>query len=131
MVVPATKAVCMNGFRVAADVVIACHAGFVGFVALGGLLALRWRRLAWVHLPALGWAVLVEWMGWICPLTPLENELRRQAGAATYAGDFIEHYVVPALYPADLTRVIQILLGGAALGVNALIYSYMWRTRRG
>jgi hypothetical protein len=91
-------------FRTAADIVVAAHVVFVAFVVLGGLLVLRWRRLAWYHVPAAIWGVTIELAGWVCPLTPLEHYLRQLGGASPYQGDFIEQYVLPLLYPADLTR---------------------------
>ena len=114
-------------FRVAADLVVLLHTGFALFVVLGGLLVLRWRRLAWAHVPAALWGAVIELEGWICPLTPLENYLRERSGRVMYQGDFIEHYIVPALYPADLTRAWQLVLGSVALAVNAAIY---WRAIR-
>jgi Protein of Unknown function (DUF2784) len=118
------------------DATVVVHAGFVVFVVLGGLLALRWRRIVWLHLPAAAWGIAVEFAGWICPLTPLENALRERAGIAPYHGDFIEQHVVPLLYPDRLTRGTQFLLGSLALAINAFVY---WRiavrgsrmTRRG
>ena len=114
-------------FRVAADLVVLLHTGFVLFVALGGLVVLRWRRLAWIHVPAVLWGAMIEFGGWICPLTPLENYLRERSGMAMYQGDFIEHYILPALYPANITRAWQLVLGSVALAVNAAIY---WRVVR-
>lgn len=110
-------------YRILAHLVVAAHLGFVLFVLLGGLLALRWRRVAWIHLPAAAWGVAIEWFGWICPLTPLENQLRRLGGLAGYEGGFLERYVLPVLYPADLTREVQIGLGFAALLVNVVVYA--------
>jgi hypothetical protein len=106
------------------------HIGFVLFVVLGGLLVLRWHRLAWVHVPAVVWGVTIEWAGWICPLTPLETSLRRRGGATGYQGDFIEHYLLPLLYPAQLTRAWQIVLGGIPLAVNVLAYWWILREAR-
>jgi hypothetical protein len=100
------------------------------FVALGGLLALRWRWLPWVHLPAAAWGGFVELTGRICPLTPLENRLRRAAGRSGYEGDFIEHYLLPVIYPAGLTREIQLLLAALLLVLNIVIYAIVW-SRRG
>lgn len=114
-------------YRLLADLVVVVHIGFVLFVALGGLLVMRWRRAAWVHLPAAAWGVLIEYSGWICPLTPLETELRERAGEARYSGDFIAHYALPLLYPEKLTRMTQIVLGSAALVLNAVVY---WRILR-
>ncbi len=114
-------------FRVLADAVVVLHLAFILFAVLGGLLVLRWPRAMWVHLPAAAWGAVVELFGWICPLTPLENQLRRAGGAAAYSGGFVERYVVPIVYPAELTREIQIALGCAVVGINAAIYLYVWR----
>jgi hypothetical protein len=114
-------------YRLGADLVLLLHLAFVLFVLAGGLLVLKWRRLAWLHLPAVGWAAVVEFTGWICPLTPLENVLRAGAGAATYDADFIEHYLLPLLYPAALTRDIQLILGMIVIGVNLAVYAWLWR----
>ena len=84
-------------FRAAADLVVALHALFVVFVLLGGLLVVRWPRLVWVHVPAAAWGVFIEFRGWICPLTPLENYLRQRGGSSAYQGEFIEHYLLPLL----------------------------------
>lgn len=116
--------------RLLADGLVAFHLGFVLFVLLGGLLALRWPRVAWLHVPCALWGVAVELMGWVCPLTPLENELRVQAGLSGYAGGFIERYVMPVLYPERLDRTAQGLLGVFALAVNAAIYAGLLRRRR-
>jgi hypothetical protein len=116
-----------SAFRLAADAIVVIHFAFVLFVVLGGLLVLRWRWMAWLHLPAAAWGVLIEYANWICPLTPLENYLRERGGVGGYAGDFIEHYVLPLLYPARLTRSAQLLLGSLALALNALIYWYVIR----
>ncbi|MBI2963277.1 MAG: DUF2784 domain-containing protein [Deltaproteobacteria bacterium] len=117
-------------YRVLADFTLALHLSFVAFVALGGLLVLRRPRLAWVHLPAVVWGVLIEYSGWTCPLTPLEIELRGRAGAAGYAGGFIDRYVTAALYPEGLTRGQQVMLGTLALLVNALCYGRLLASRR-
>lgn len=116
-------------YRILADAVVLVHFAFVLFVVLGGLLVLRWPRTAWVHLPAAVWGVLIEAFGWICPLTPLEIDLRRKAGQAAYDGGFVEHYVLPVLYPAGLTREVQWILAGLVLGVNAVVYG-VWIVRR-
>ena len=91
-------------FRLFADVTVLLHLAFVLFVVLGGLLAARWPSVAWVHLPAAAWGAWVELAGWVCPLTPLENWLRTQGGGTAYTSSFIEHYVMPLLYPAFLSR---------------------------
>lgn len=115
-----------------ADLVVLAHFGFVLFVVFGGAAVLRWPRVAWVHLPALAWGAIIEFAGWVCPLTPLENALREAGGQAGYAGGFVEHYIVPVLYPAGLTRGVQVALGSAVLLVNGFIYwQVVRRARRG
>lgn len=113
-----------------ADLVVVAHLGFVAFALAGGLLALRWRRIVWLHLPAAVWAVLVEWMGWICPLTPLENALRRAAGEVGYAGSFVEHWLAPVIYPAGLAPPTQVQLGLLVIVVNAGVYAFVLAKRR-
>ena len=105
------------------------HGAFVLFVIAGGFLVLRRPRLAWIHVPALIWGALIEFAGWICPLTPLENAWRRAAGESGYRGGFIEHYVTAAIYPAGLTRGVQIVLGVIVVGVNGWVYWRFWRGR--
>jgi hypothetical protein len=116
--------------RLLADLVVGVHFLFVLFVLLGGLLVLHWPRLAYVHLPAAAWGVLIEFAGWVCPLTPLEQSLRLKAGEQGYSGSFIEHYVLPLLYPSALTRTIQVALGIIVIAVNLAIYGYLLRRRR-
>lgn len=118
-------------FRGLADFVVIVHAVFVGFVVLGGLLVLRRPRLAWLHVPAAVWGVMIELAGWTCPLTPLENALRLRGGGAGYSGGFIEHYLLPALYPAALTRNVQIVLGSLALVLNLGVYVVVVTRTRG
>lgn len=113
-----------------ADLVLLVHFAFVLFVVLGWILVLRWPKVAWIHVPAAVWGFLIEVGGWICPLTPLENSLRRQAGEAGYSGGFVEHYVLPILYPEGLTRTVQLVLGALVLVVNGAAYGYMWWRRR-
>lgn len=110
-----------------ADLVLILHLGFVVFVLCGGLLVLRWRRLAWLHLPAAAWGAVVEFTGWICPLTPLENWLRQQAGETGYRSDFVAYYLVPVLYPGDLTPNVQLILGSVVLAINISVYGWLWR----
>lgn len=117
-------------YGLAADAVLLVHLGFVVFVIAGGLLALRWPRAAWIHLPCAAWGAVIELAGWICPLTPLENRLRQAAGQAGFEGGFVEHYVIPLLYPGNLTRGTQIVLGFAVIAVNALVYALAWRRWR-
>jgi hypothetical protein len=113
-----------------ADLVVVAHFLFVLFVVLGGLLVLRWPRLAYVHIPAAVWGAAIEFGGWICPLTPLENSLRQRAGGTGYSGGFIEHYILPMLYPSALNREIQLVLGLVVLAINLTIYSYVFRRKR-
>ena len=112
---------------VLADLVILVHTSFIVFVLLGGLLAFRWRWMPLAHLPAVVWGAAVEFFGWVCPLTPLENLLRRAGGGAGYSVSFIERYLVPLVYPAELTRELQFLLGGSVVAVNAAVYFLVLR----
>ena len=117
-------------YRALADFVLLVHLAFVLFVVLGGLLVLRWPWVASLHVPAAIWGVLIEYNGWICPLTPLENSLRASAGLARYSGGFIQHYIQPVLYPAGLTRGTQVVLGSLALLVNLAAYGVVIARRR-
>ena len=117
-------------YRLLADLVVLLHSGFILFALLGGLAAMKRPRIAWLHVPALAWAVAVEAAGWICPLTPLERHLRLAAGQTAYAGGFVEHYLVPILYPGSLTRADQLLLATALLLFNAVVYGAVRRRRR-
>lgn len=112
-------------YRTLADLVVLIHLGFVAFVVAGGALAIKWPRIAWIHVPCVIWGALIEFTGWICPLTPLENLLRHRAGEAGYAGGFVEHYVLGALYPSGLTRTVQLVLGLFVAAVNVIIYGYV------
>src|SRR5512139_2790683 len=98
-------------YELLADAVLILHLSFILFVVLGGLLALKWPWVAWAHLPAAAWGAVVEIMGWICPLTPLEITLRRAAGSVAYDVSFVERYLVPIVYPSTLTREVQMALG--------------------
>ena len=111
------------GYRIAADLVVVLHSLFVVFVVLGGLLVLRRPGLAWVHVPVALWGIGIEWLGGTCPLTPLEKSLRMRGGLAGYEGGFIEHYLLPILYPAGLTRTVQLVLGAIVLVINAAVYT--------
>lgn len=113
-----------------ADAVLVLHFAFVVFVVLGGLLVLRWPRLAWLHVPVALYGATIEFLGFICPLTPLENSLRRAGGEAGYQGGFIEHYITAALYPEGLAREIQVILGIAVVALNAGIYAVLVRRRK-
>lgn len=116
--------------RIAADLVVAIHFAFIAFVVVGGLLVWRWPRLAWLHLPVVAWGAGIELVGGVCPLTPLENMFRRAAGEAGYAGGFIEHYLLPLIYPAGLTRDVAVALGLFVLAVNAAVYAAIALRRR-
>ncbi len=117
-------------YRALADLVVLIHLAFIIFALLGGLLALRWRWVPWAHIPAAAWGVALELFAWLCPLTPLETWLRRTGGAHGYSGGFVEHYIIPVVYPAELTREVQILLGVGVLALNLGIYCAVWRRRR-
>lgn len=117
--------------RLAADAVVLVHLGFILFVLFGALLLLRWRWLALLHVPAVAWAATVELLHLYCPLTPLENQLRQAAGQVGYSDGFIEHYLIPLIYPAGLTAQSQLWLGVLVLLVNLPIYLWLlWRARR-
>ncbi len=113
-----------------ATFVLLLHLAFIMFVLFGGLLAFRWRRAPLVHLPAAAWGAAVEFFGWICPLTPLENSLRRAGGEAPYAGDFIDRYLALIVYPEALTHNLQLVLGGLVVVVNAVVYALVLRRTR-
>lgn len=117
-------------YGILADLVLALHFAFILFVVLGGLLVFRWRWIALIHVPTAIWGFLIEMFGWVCPLTPLENALRRSAGEAGYAGGFIEHYLLPVIYPGALTREVQLVLAGLVVAINAGIYFMVWRRAR-
>ena len=116
--------------RLVADLLVVLHLLFVAFVGLGGFLVLRRPWVGWIHLPAAVWGVGIEVTGRICPLTPLEQELRRRAGESAYQGDFVSHYLLPVLYPRGLTRGAQLVLAALVLGVNLVIYAVVLRRRR-
>jgi Protein of Unknown function (DUF2784) len=109
-------------YRSLADLVLLLHVAFIVFVLFGGLLAFRWRWAPMVHLPAAAWGVIVELFGLICPLTPLENALRRAGGGTGYSVDFVEQYLVPLVYPAALTYSLQLTLAAIVVVVNVVVY---------
>ncbi len=115
-------------YRILADLVVVVHFAFVLFVVFGGFLLFWSKRFAWIHLPAVLWAIVIEFAGWICPLTPLEISLREKGGELAYRSGFIEHYILPVLYPTILTRRLQFILGFLVFAINILIY--WWRFRR-
>jgi hypothetical protein len=113
------------GYGLLADLVVGVHVAFAFFALLGGLLVLQWRRWAWFHIPAGGWAVFIEFSGRMCPLTPLENWLREKAGGPGYGSGFVEHYILPVLYPSVLTRGDQMALGILVVTINVAIYGWV------
>ncbi len=113
-------------WQVLADLVLILHFGFIIFVVVGGLFTIWWRWIPSIHLPAVLWATALEFGGWICPLTPLENRLRQAGGDAGYGGEFIEHYALPLIYPAGLTLQIQFVLGFVVILVNFGAYGFVW-----
>ena len=115
---------------IAADLVVVVHLLFVFFVVAGGLLLLRWPGLIWLHLPAVAWGVYIEFSSGICPLTPLENQLRLEAGQDAYSGGFVEHYLLPILYPENLTPGVQQVLGTLVILVNLAIYAWVFGVLR-
>ncbi|MBM4295408.1 MAG: DUF2784 domain-containing protein [Deltaproteobacteria bacterium] len=118
-------------FRFLSDFVLVIHLAFILFAILGVFLVLKWRVLAWIHVPTFLWAALIEFAGWVCPLTPLENWLREKGGGLPYRTTFIEHYILPLLYPSILTRDLQIFLGFLVLSINLGLYGWIiWRTEK-
>lgn len=113
-----------------ANVIIVIHFLFIIFVLLGGFLVLKWPKIIWLHLPAISWGFLVELNGWLCPLTPWENRFRELAGKLSYEGDFIGQYLIPLIYPVNLTRELQYVFAVIVIAINALIYYYIWRVAR-
>jgi hypothetical protein len=118
------------GYRLLADAVVFVHLAFIVFVVAGGALLPAWPRIAWVHLPAVAWAAYAEFTATICPLTPLENALRLRAGDAGYPVGFVEHYLIPLIYPAGLTARTQFALGALVVAINVAVYALAWRRRR-
>jgi len=116
-------------FRILADATVVLHLIFVVFVVLGGVLVARWGWIVWAHVPAAIWGAWVELAGWQCPLTPLENWFRQQGGGVTYKTNFVEHYLLPILYPSSLSREVQWILGALALLLNAAVYILIFRRR--
>ena len=116
--------------RLLATMVVLVHMAFVAFVVAGGVLALRWPRVAWLHLPAAAWGAMIALGGFICPLTPLENWLRVRGGTPAYDTGFLEHYLLPVLYPVTMTRQLQVVTGVFVVVLNALVYWRVLRRRR-
>jgi len=116
--------------RVAADFIVIIHFGFIVFIVLGGLLVFRWPKLMRLHLPAVAWGVVIEFAGFICPLTPLENRLRIAAGESGYSSGFIDQYLIPVVYPDGLNRPTQIALGVLVISINLVIYGVVVAKRK-
>jgi hypothetical protein len=116
-------------YSLLADCLVLVHFAFVAFVLVGGFLILWKPSLRWVHLPAVAWGVFIEFSGWICPLTPWEQALRLKAGQVGYTGGFVEHYLIPVLYPVGLTQEVQVVLGILVVAVNVAIYTFVGRRR--
>ena len=110
-----------------ADLIVLIHFSFILFVIFGGFLALKWRKFIWLHVPAAVWGTLIEFFGWLCPLTTLENELRRNNDGEAFSTGFIEHYIIPLIYPEGLTRDIQIVLGFVVIVFNLFIYTLIFK----
>jgi hypothetical protein len=117
-------------YTVLAEAIVLAHLLFIAFVICGGLLVIRWPRIAFVHLPAAVWGATVELFGWICPLTPLENHFRNLAGSNTYSGDFIFRYLVPVIYPENMTASLQQALGVLVIVINIIFYTIAIRKHR-
>jgi hypothetical protein len=117
-------------YSLLADAVLIAHLLFILFVILGGLLVLRWPRLAWLHVPAVVWGIFVEFSGRICPLTPLENDLRQRGGEVGYSGGFVDHYITALIYPDGLSRTVQFVIGAVVIAVNASVYWLLLRRYR-
>lgn len=112
-------------YWIAANLLVVVHLGFICFVLIGGFLVFRWRRLVFLHIPAVVWGALIEYQGWLCPLTPWEQQLRQAGGMAGHSGGFIEHYLLPVLYPAYVSRDAQFILGTFVIVLNLAIYGWM------
>jgi hypothetical protein len=113
-----------------ADALVLLHVLFVAFVVWGGFLLVRWPRLGWLQLPAAAWGAYIEFTGGICPLTPLENYMRVRGGGSAYSGEFVERYLLPILYPENLTLPVQMVLGGVVVGVNLAAYAIAFQAWR-
>jgi hypothetical protein len=114
-------------YNILADAIVVIHLLFIIFVICGGLLVIRWPRMAFLHLPAAIWGALIEIFNWICPLTPLENHFLSLAGKSTYEGDFIVRHLIPVIYPGNLTMNIQHILGGVVIFINIIFYAITLR----
>jgi hypothetical protein len=118
-------------YKLFADLTAIIHLAFIIFVVLGGLFAFKWKRMAWIHIPAAVWGAMIELYNWICPLTYMENHFRKEAGIDIMAQGFVDHYILPLIYPAELTKELQVKLGLFVIGINIVIYSLViyWHKR--
>jgi hypothetical protein len=114
------------GWRLGADAVVILHLTFVLFVVLGGFLTWRWPRMAFAHVPVALYGVLIELVGFTCPLTPLEKRFRRLARSEGYEGGFVEHYLVRVLYPGDYTVTVRLALAAGVVAANLVAYAGLW-----
>jgi len=117
-------------YNILANAVVLAHFLFIAFVVCGGLLVIHWPRIAFVHLPMAAWGAAVEIFGWICPLTPLENHLRQLAGGSSYSGDFIARYLIPVIYPENLTATMQQIFGVLVIAINLFFYALAIKERQ-
>ena len=117
-------------YQIAADFVVILHFAFIVFVMGGVFLVFRWRWVIWLHIPAVIWGALIEISGWICPLTPVENSLRKAAGVESYSADFVEHYLLPVIYPAGFSREVFIVIGVAVILLNVILYAIYFVYRK-
>lgn len=117
-------------YRLAADLMLVLHFGFIAFVVVGAVGIMRWPKLAWLHVPAAAWGAWIEISGGICPLTTLENRFRLSAGEEGYATSFVEYYLLPVIYPGGLTRTVQLVLAAAVIIINVSLYTYVLRRAR-
>ena len=113
------------GYRLAADAMMVAHLLYIIFVVVGGLVALRVRWVLWLHVPAVAWAIYVQYFGRLCPLTNWEKGLRERAGDAGYEGGFIDHYLMPLIYPPDMPAAMPLVLGTAVVVINVAIYGWL------
>lgn len=117
-------------YQIAADAIVVIHFIFILFVISGGFLAIRWRWLIWLHIPAASWGVLAISLRWVCPLTPLENSLRRAGGGDSYGSGFIEHYLVPIIYPSGFDDSVFMAMGVGVVILNVIAYSLLFVSAR-
>ena len=117
-------------YKFLADLVLLFHFTFILFVVFGGFTVLKWRRIIYYHIPTALWGAIIEISGWVCPLTPLEIELRVRAGSGFYTGSFINHYLTPIIYPPGLTQQLQYYLAAGVIIINAAAYYLIWKKLR-